>query len=972
MNTSLYRQTPSVTILNSNGNAIRDITYHRHPAALDITDEYITYHQYDSLGFLVQSADPRLHQANRKNFTYLNDLKGNILLTQSADAGINIHLNDIANRPFLTVNNLSNTELTDENNDNTVTISFQYEETHLLGRPTSITEQISNQSAKITERFIYVGHSKSEQDNNLIGQCIRHYDTAGMLQINSLTLTKLINSFTQYLLKEAHDPDVIADWQGTDHTIWDDQLAMETYTTLNDIDATGTVFASIDAQGHRQQMQFNVAEQLSSQSIITNLGFNEIIIKSLDYSAAGQKKREEHGNGVVVSYCYEMETQRLIEIKTQRPIGHQQGAKILQDLRYEYDPVGNVVKISNDAEETRFWRNQKIVPENSYSYDSLYQLVTATGREMANTKRQNNRLLFNQNIDNIAYTNYTRSYSYDCSGNLIQIKHHSPEINNNYTTNITVSPHSNRAVISELTDNPSNVDNFFTENGQQTQLSLAQKLTWTTNQTLLQVTPDALGIHENYRYNSENQRVLKISTQIAKSSLQILQVKYLSGLEIRETTRNNETVEHLQVICIGQTGKVQVRLLHWDSGKPNDISNDQLRYSYQNLTGSSTLELNNDGNIITQEEYYPYGGTAIQLAENAIETDYKTIRYSGKERDITVLYHYPNRYYQPWIGRWLSTDPAHTIDGLNLYNMVGNNPISYIDNDGLVKNQLASIFSSDSTRIKKGYITPLQQRGLFVGSDTIDTSLRFDINRYDSVESTSEIRSYTPELLASGGTLDGAVSLFNGTQATSTESGSGTIGIYWGKNQLSSDITGINVVNGMSGSVGIRIPLSNITEGSPIIVTSGALSGCTMLYSVDSENFYAVHTGQKPGDDDWKTGAHGISTTQQSFKALSGKDLETAGMHNNDLIDMLNLFERSTITYLGKEGTRIDRAYANVTSFDYNQAEAPKFAIRAGYSYALLANNSGKTSVKVLSEDVIINRNNSKITLLNSMKVRLQ
>lgn len=111
------------------------------------------------------------------------------------------------------------------------------------------------------------------------------------------------------------------------------------------------------------------------------------------YSAAGQKLREEHGNGVVTKYTYEAETQRLTGIKTERPAGHPSVAGVLQDLRNEYDPVGNVLKITNDAEETRFWRNQKVAPENTYTYDSPYQLVRAPGREMASAGQQGCRLL---------------------------------------------------------------------------------------------------------------------------------------------------------------------------------------------------------------------------------------------------------------------------------------------------------------------------------------------------------------------------------------------------------------------------------------------------------------------------------------------------------------------------------------------------------------------------------------------------
>ncbi|WP_226857742.1 RHS repeat-associated core domain-containing protein, partial [Enterobacter cloacae complex sp. P31C] len=59
------------------------------------------------------------------------------------------------------------------------------------------------------------------------------------------------------------------------------------------------------------------------------------------------------------------------------------------------------------------------------------------------------------------------------------------------------------------------------------------------------------------------------------------------------------------------------------------------------------------------------------------------VRYSGKERDATGLYHYGYRYYQPWSGRWLSADPAGTVDGLNLFRMCRNNPVTLVDSSGL-------------------------------------------------------------------------------------------------------------------------------------------------------------------------------------------------------------------------------------------------------------------------------------------------
>ncbi|WP_319424487.1 RHS repeat-associated core domain-containing protein, partial [Photobacterium damselae] len=335
------------------------------------------------------------------------------------------------------------------------------------------------------------------------------------------------------------------------------------------------------------------------------------------------------------------------------------------------------------------WRNQKVVPENTYTYDSLYQLVQATGREMANAGQQSNHLpsaTIPFLSDSSAYTNYTRTYTYDEVGNLTQVKHSSPATGNNYTTTMTVSDSSNRSVQSTLTENVSDVDGFFTVGGQQNQLQLGQYLIWTPRNELLKVTPVVrdgdMNDVESYGYDAGSQRLLKVSKQKAANSVQTLRALYLPGIELRSVAQGSTETENLQVITVGEAGRAQVRVLHWEKGKPGEIDNDQVRYSYDSLIGSCGLEVDSSGHVISMEEYYPYGGTAILTARSQVEVNYKTVRYSGKERDATGLYYYGYRYYQPWVGRWLSSDPAGTIDGLNLYRMCRNNPVTLKDSDG--------------------------------------------------------------------------------------------------------------------------------------------------------------------------------------------------------------------------------------------------------------------------------------------------
>ncbi|MCS3409312.1 RHS repeat protein [Serratia sp. AKBS12] len=692
MSTSLFSKTPTVTVLDNRGLTVRDIAYHRHPGSPDVTSERITRHQYDARGFLMQSADPRLHDAGLANFTYLTDLAGNVLRSQGVDNGTTVSLNDAAGRPFIAVSNIRTADDGTEDRSQAVTRTWQYEHAELPGRPVSITEQVSGEAARIAERFVYAGNTDAEKALNLAGICVSHYDTAGLTQTDSVALTGVPLSVTRLLLKEADNPDVTADWQGTNASAWNDLLADESerHTTRTTADATGAVLTTTDAKGNLQRVAYDVAGLLSGSWLTVTGGKEEqTIVASLTYSAAGQKLREVHGNGVVTTYSYEPETQRLVGIKTERPTGHKSGQKILQDLRYEYDPVGNVLKITNDAEETRFWRNQKVVPENTYVYDSLYQLVSATGRELASAGQLGSSLPTTSvplPTDSSAYTSYTRTYTYDKAGNLTQIRHRAPATNNSCTTNITVSDKSNRGVLSTLTENPSDVDALFTAGGQQTQLQPGQSLAWTPRNELLKVTPvmrdgDASD-HESYRYDSSSQRVLKVSTQKTGSSAQTQQTLYLPGLELRNTKSGDTETEGLQVITVGEAGRAQVRVLHWTSGRPDGIGNGQVRYSYDNLIGSSQLELDGDGNVISMEEYYPYGGTAVLTARSQSEVNYRTVRYSGKERDATGLYYYGYRYYQPWVGRWLSADPAGTVDGLNLFRMVRNNPVSLLDPDG--------------------------------------------------------------------------------------------------------------------------------------------------------------------------------------------------------------------------------------------------------------------------------------------------
>lgn len=104
------------------------------------------------------------------------------------------------------------------------------------------------------------------------------------------------------------------------------------------------------------------------------------------------------------------------------------------------------------------------------------------------------------------------------------------------------------------------------------------------------------------------------------------------------------------------------------------------RYQVKNYLQSSCLELDQNGQLISYEEYYPFGSTSYQAVANQTEVP-KRYRYTGKELDDeNGLYYYGARYYTSWLGRWTAADPLTSIK--NAYAFVDNNPIRLIDPDG--------------------------------------------------------------------------------------------------------------------------------------------------------------------------------------------------------------------------------------------------------------------------------------------------
>lgn len=425
-------------------------------------------------------------------------------------------------------------------------------------------------------------------------------------------------------------------------------------------------------------------------------------MENQDYDAKGQRQFVKLGNGLTTKYTYDPRTQRLTELLTKREADADGQAS--QRLFYTFDPAGNIVYTRDDAQQTHFFNNAVVFPESKFEYDAVYQLLKASGRELAglgNADSQRNNTdwhIVNQlpHINDVnAVRNYTELYEYDDMGNILKLQHVATGGNwtQRYRYQYEDDPLdlTNRLKSTSLPGDPDGgpYTALYTHDTRgnitsMPHLSTPDSLVWNFMDMLQQVNLGGGGM-AYYVYSIDNGRVRKVIERPGGKRTERI---YLGALEIyREYQDNNKRLERNTIHVSDDTGKiaqVDTKLLDLDNADPgNPLSTDLIRYQYGNHLGSVMMETDENGTIVSYEEYHPYGTSAYRSSKSGFNLSLKRYRFSGKEKDDeTGFYYFGARYYVPWLGRWTSADPAGFAAGFNLYKYCSNNPIMYCDPNG--------------------------------------------------------------------------------------------------------------------------------------------------------------------------------------------------------------------------------------------------------------------------------------------------
>src|SRR6185369_16756359 len=232
-----------------------------------------------------------------------------------------------------------------------------------------------------------------------------------------------------------------------------------TFDALNRVTSATAPDGSASNAASITRPVYNEANLLEAVHVAVRGAAETPVITDLDYNARGQRIRCENQNGTVTTYQYDPKTFRLTELLTLRG-----SSTKLQHLVYSYDPVGNITDIqdlSNWDPVLSALTAAGITGSGKYTYDALYRLLSATGREHPGSQpdgRPTNEppvWAIPHGNDLQALQTYREELSYDAVGNILEMRHLRGSSNNaSWSRRYLYADDSNRLLRTSIPGDP--------------------------------------------------------------------------------------------------------------------------------------------------------------------------------------------------------------------------------------------------------------------------------------------------------------------------------------------------------------------------------------------------------------------------------------------------------------------------------------------------------------------------------------
>ena len=517
---------------------------------------------------------------------------------------------------------------------------------------------------KIVEQRIYGETHPNPEVNNLRGQLVELRDQAGIVISDFYDFKgNLLRSQRQLAELVGPSGSQIPAYRTT--VSWHDsvvQLDQEIYISRTRYDALSRPIQLIAPHSDRPGSAINVIQYAYNEANLLDqvdswFGLNAEpltlqdpvtadlhAVTNIDYDARGQRIRIAYGNGAATTYKYDPFTFRLVHLLTQRSAGDfpddcpqlppegWSGCQV-QNLHYSYDPVGNITHIRDDAQQTIYFRNKRVEPSSVYTYDALYRLIEATGREhlgqignapIAHSYNDAMRIGILHPGDGNAMGRYLERYVYDAVGNFLSMQHRGtdpahPGWTRTYTydeeSQLEPGTKSNRLTSTAVgihTETYSNGGDGYDAHGNMQRMSHLQVMQWDFKDQLQMTGRQAVNAEDTdgeerngeqtwYVYDASGQRVRKV-TELSNGQVKDERL-YLSGFEIYRRHGTNPLKREVLHIMDDEKriGIVETRTEGNEPGVPKQL----IRFQFGNHLGSAVLELDDRGRTLSYEEYTP-------------------------------------------------------------------------------------------------------------------------------------------------------------------------------------------------------------------------------------------------------------------------------------------------------------------------------------------------------------------------------
>jgi len=664
-----HDNTPSAKHLDSLGRGIYNVSYNR---TNGVDAFYATQTVLDLTNNPLRIIDPLGNTVMQYDYDLLN----RVIHQLSMDSGDRWVLHDAMDKPLYQW---------DLNSPNAYRYRYEYDALH---RPQKSYVQVGPTEVLFAYN-IYGEGTPGDLANNLRTKPYRQFDESGLMtnyayDFKGNPVKGGRTLALRYKAAQALLP--VNTWSGdeaADQSLLGQEYGMQMeYDALNRmvlqwVNGTDTI-----VQGYGE------AGMLNTVDVYYGGGPKAPIVMRIGHNEKGQRLNIRYGNNTVTNIQYDPATFRLARLTSTR----NNGADILQDIDYYYDPAGNITYAQDKAQPPVFYSNHQVLSDGNYTYDALYRLIRATGREQIAQNTVNENAAGNNYrdfpfgaltplpspADQQALRNYTQTYQYDPAGNMTQLQHVAG--NGSYTRNFV---YNKNQLVSTTVGNGNPVQYGYDGHGNMLNLPHLPTMAWNFRDQLTSVTQQATTY---YNYDVSGMRVRKVTE--GSTGIRTAERIYLGALEIYKSYdgAGNPILQRDTLHLMDDQRRVaMIDIKRLDAAAADATTTGMAypRYQYGNHLDSVAFELDANAQTISYEEYHPFGTSSFQAADGGLDVPVKRYRYTGKERDEeSGLYYHGARYYAPWLSRWVSCDPIGIKDGLNVYVYVKGNPVRASDPSG--------------------------------------------------------------------------------------------------------------------------------------------------------------------------------------------------------------------------------------------------------------------------------------------------